>query len=225
MRQLREAGSHETMWTMNRQLVVPMALPLLALALAGCRVEAPERTEAEERARSTGFRGILLEEAKPRPDFVLTDVDGNAFRFRDDTEGSLALLFFGYTYCPDICPVHMASLAAVKRDLPVDLQRRMRVIFVTADPRRDTPERLRSWLANFDPDFVALRGTEAEVDSIMLGIGFPPAIRDTSSGPGYPVGHASQVIAFPPGDSFRVVYPFGTRQADWQHDLPRLISP
>jgi protein SCO1/2 len=118
----------------------------------------------------------------------------------------------------------MASLAAVKRDLSVDEQRRMRVIFVTADPGRDTPERLREWLANFDPEFVGLRGSETEVDSIMLGLGLPPAIRDTAAGPDYTVGHASQVIAFPPGDGFRVIYPFGTRQADWKHDLAKLLN-
>ncbi len=207
------------------------AAPVLTLAASlgvlstGCRIEAPERTEAEERARSTGYRGILLADADSRPDFVLTDVRGDAFDFRAETEGKLALLFFGYTYCPDICPVHMASLAAVKRDLSVSEQRGMRVIFVTADPRRDTPERLREWLGNFDRDFVGLRGSEAEVDSIMMSLGLPPAIRDTASGPDYAVGHASQVIAFPPGDGFRVIYPFGTRQADWKHDLPRLLNP
>jgi len=207
------------------------AAPILVLALcatlvhAGCRVEAPERSEAEERARATGYRGILLPDAGPRPDFVLTDVQGEAFDLRLQTEGQLVLLFFGYTFCPDVCPVHMASLAAAKRGLRVDEQRRMRVIFVTADPRRDTPERLREWLGNFDSDFVGLRGSEAEVDSIMLALGLPAAIRDTAAGPDYAVGHASQVIAFPPGDRQRVIYPFGTRQADWKHDLPRLLNP
>ena len=197
----------------------------MAVLSAACRVEAPERSQAEERAQSTGYRGILLPDTDARPDFVLTDMNGEAFDFRAETEGKLALLFFGYTYCPDVCPVHMASIAAVKRDLSVDEQRRMQVVFVTADPRRDTPERLVSWLGNFDPEFVGLRGTEAEVDSIMLGLALPAAIRDTAAGPDYAVGHASQVIAFPPGDGFRVIYPFGTRQADWKHDLARLLDP
>ncbi|MCL7971656.1 MAG: SCO family protein, partial [marine benthic group bacterium] len=181
--------------------------------------------EAEARARSTGYRGILMSDAGPRPDFVLEDMRGEMYDFRAETEGKLALLFFGYTYCPDICPVHMASLAAVKRDLSVEQQRRMAVVFVTADPNRDTPERLRDWLGNFDPEFVGLRGSEAAVDSIMMGLMLPAAIRDTAAGPDYPVGHASQVIAFPPGSEDRVIYPFGTRQADWKHDLPRLLGP
>jgi protein SCO1/2 len=151
-------------------------------------------------------------------------MNGQPFDFRAETDGKLALLFFGYTHCPDVCPVHMASIAAVKRDLPVSDQRRMRVIFVTVDPQRDTPERLREWLSAFDPDFVGLRGTEARIDSILIGLQLPVAIRDTASGPDYAVGHASQVIAFPPDADFRVVYPFGTRQADWEHDLPELLD-
>lgn len=207
------------------------SMPVLALAAClivipvACGIEAPERTQAEERERSTGYRGIFLADVDPRPDFVLTDVKGEPFDFRARTEGKLALLFFGYTYCPDVCPVHMANLAAVKRDLSADEQRRMVVVFVTADPRRDTAERLRTWLANFDPDFVGLRGTEAEADSLMLRLSLPAAIRDTAAGPDYAVGHASQVIAFPPGDGFRVIYPFGTRQADWNHDLAKLLKP
>lgn len=200
-----------------------LAFAGLLVAVAGCRVEAPERTEAEERARRTGYRGLLVEDGMPRPDFVLIDTQGSEYDFRSETEDRLALLFFGYTYCPDICPVHMASLAAVKRDLPAESQRRMTVIFVTVDPRRDTPERIRSWLDNFDREFVGLRGSEAEVDSIMQAIGLPGAVRDTAAGPAYPVGHASQVIAYPPGADQTVIYPFGTRQADWLHDLPKLL--
>jgi protein SCO1/2 len=222
---MRPKRRRKTRRIFSRSTAVAALTAGAALVLAGCRIEAPERTEAEERARTTGYRGILLSDADPRPDFVLTDVHGDAFDFGAETEGKLALLFFGYTYCPDVCPVHMASLAAVKRDLNADDQRAMRVIFVTADPRRDTPERLRTWLGNFDPDFVGLRGSEAAVDSIMLRLGLPPAIRDTASGPDYAVGHASQVMAFPPGDGFRVIYPFGTRQADWKHDLPKLLHP
>ena len=221
MKQIRRRLVRRTSGRASAWLIACAAV----VVTAGCRVESPDRAEAEARARSTGYRGILLPDAGPRPDFSLEDMHGEIYDFRAETEGKLALLFFGYTHCPDICPVHMASLAAVKRDLSVDQQRRMTVVFVTADPRRDTPERLREWLGNFDPEFVGLRGSEAVVDSIMTGLMLPAAIRDTAAGPDYPVGHASQVIAFPAGDAERLVYPFGTRQADWRHDLPRLLDP
>lgn len=196
-----------------------------AVTATGCSVETTDRHEAEIRARKTGWRGIVLEDAPPKPSFILEDANGEPFDFRKETDGYSTFLFFGYTSCPDVCPVHMASLAAVRRQLSSELQRSMKVVFVTTDPERDTPERIRAWLANFDPDFVGLRGSKAEVDSIQLSLGLPPSIYEPPDENGfYVVGHASQVLAFSPDGSIRVVYPFGTRQADWKHDIPKLAA-
>lgn len=196
-----------------------------AATAAGCNVESADRHEAEIRARETGWRGIVLEDAPPKPSFILEDANGELFDFTQETDGYSTFLFFGYTSCPDVCPVHMASLAAVRRQLPSELQRKMKVVFVTTDPERDTPERIRAWLANFDPEFVGLRGSKAEVDSIQLSLGLPPSIYEPPDENGfYVVGHASQVLAFSPDGSIRVVYPFGTRQADWKHDIPKLAA-
>lgn len=206
--------------------LVTLAVGWLALgaAAAGCAAERPER-EARERARETGYRGILLPEPLDRPDFTLTDTRGEPFSFREETAGRAVLLFFGYTHCPDICPVQMANLAAVLADLPYSLRQRVRVVFVTTDPERDTPERLREWLDRFEPAFVGLRGGPAEVNRIQERLRLPPAVRQPTEGGGYLVGHASQVIAFSRGDDATVVYPAGTRQADWARDLPRLAGP
>ncbi len=199
---------------------------LAALAVwttAACGAERPER-DAERRARETGYRGFLLPEALERPDFTLTDTRGEPFDFREETADRLALLFFGYTHCPDICPVHMANLAAVLEDLPYDVRRRIRVVFVTTDPERDDRERLRAWLDRFDPEFVGLRGELSEVNRIQARLHLPAAVRQDRDDGDYTVGHASQVIAFGADGRTTVVYPFGTRQADWTHDLPRLVG-
>ena len=93
-------------------------------------------------------------------------------------------------------------------------------MFVTTDPARDTPEKLQTWLANFDPSFIGLRGTPEQVKAIEKSVGVAPAVAGAPDSSGsYEVGHAAQVIAFTPDDSAHVVYPFGTRQADWAHDL------
>jgi len=144
-----------------------------------------------------------LDEPLVRPDFVLTDVDGEPFDFAAETEGALALLFFGYTHCPDVCPVQMANLAEVLRDLPFELSSHVMVVFVTTDPDRDTPERMREW----------------------LGLGLPPpAIEEDDESGDYFVGHAAQVIAFEPDGPARRVYPYGIRQRDWLRDIPRLLG-
>ena len=211
--------------TLKSKLAIVGVILTTVVLQAGCSVEPAERHEADMRERETGWRGIALENAPPKPDFSLTDTNGDSFDFRSETDGFVTFLFFGYTSCPDVCPVHMASLAAVRRDLPVELQRKMKVVFVTTDPERDTAERTSSWLANFDPDFVGLRGEKATVDSIQLGMGLPASVYQPPDADGfYIVGHASQVIGFSPDGSIRVIYPFGTRQADWKHDIPKLAE-
>ena len=212
-------------------------LLVVAAGLGACRMEAPERGEASRRAAETGFRGRVIDDPGPRPDFVLRDARGGTFDFRAETEGRLALLFFGYTHCPDVCPIHMSSIAEVKRDLGLRFGRRTRVIFVTVDPARDTPERIVSWLESFDAEFIGLYGEPARIDSIQLALGLPPAMVPEPTRPDgatdgaadgaaatYDVGHASAVVAFPPGDSIRVMFPHGTRQEDWRHDLEALAA-
>lgn len=224
---------------------VPAAVALL-LSLAAC---GPTDEAADARERDTGYRGIALPEPVAVPDFTLTDTDGRRFDFLEETEGRVALLFFGYTHCPDVCPVHMANLGAVLEGLPSDVRREIRVVFVTTDPARDSLPRLRSWLDRWDPSFVGLRGEMEEVNRIQRRLNLPPAVTrargaggaaagDTAAaGAGatvaaagtarpdsdYIVGHASQVLAIDAGGRVRVVYPFGTRQADWAHDLPKLV--
>ncbi|HEU5170512.1 MAG TPA: SCO family protein, partial [Gemmatimonadales bacterium] len=142
---------------------------------------------------------------------------------RRDTRGAVTLLFFGYTHCPDVCPVHMANLAAVLDRLPTQIADRVRVVFVTTDPERDTPARLREWLGAFDARFIGLTGPPEQLERAQIAAGVLPAVRDTAAGENYSVGHAAQVIAYTADGLGRVMYPFGTRQADWEHDLPRLV--
>jgi protein SCO1/2 len=99
------------------------------------------------------------------------------------------------------------------------------VLFVTTDPARDTPERLRTWLAGFDPAFIGLTGDSATVDRTKAALLLPPAqIGVPDSAGGYGVGHAAAVVAFTPDGWARAMYPFGIRQADWAHDIPLLMG-
>ena len=203
------------------------ALPLL-LALA-CRPadggrQATDAGDARERA--SAYAGRELPTPQPKPDFVLTDTDGNRFDFRQRTDGYLTLLFFGYTHCPDVCPLHLSNIAAVLRRLPAGTADRVRVVFVTTDPERDTAMRIRTWLNAFDHGFIGLRGSAAEILRAETAAGVPPAAREPTVAPdtGYAVGHAAQVIAYGADNLARAVYPFGTRQEDWAHDLPLLLA-
>lgn len=173
--------------------------------------------------RPDELRGTVMSPPIPKADFTLTTTEGEPFRFARDTEGSVTLLFFGYTYCPDICPVHMANLAAVLNKLPPQVANQVKVVMVSVDPDRDTPERLRSWLDNFDRSFIGLVGPMEEVNDVALRFSLPPAIRQ-GEGPNYLMGHAAYVLAFTMDNRAHVIYPSGTRQHDWAHDLPKLVD-
>lgn len=169
---------------------------------------------------------MALERPVALPSAVLESHESHPFDLRADTPGDVTLVFFGYTHCPDICPVHMANLAAVFRDLPLEVTRRIDVLFVTTDPERDTPERLASWLGALHPRFVGLRGSREQITALEASMGIPVSVvspdEETADG-GYFVGHAAQVLAFTADDTARVAYPWGTRQRDWLRDLPRLV--
>lgn len=187
--------------------------------------------------RLATYRGTVLPTPIAKPALALEDLDGRPFDFRGRTEGYLTLLFFGYTSCPDVCPVHIANLGAVLRALPAETRDRIRVVFVTVDPERDTPARVRSWLrelnAGLDSNFIGLTGSVAEIEAAQAAVGIPSAVqerrarttKEASTRPGeYEVGHAAQVFAFTTDNMAHLAYPFGTRQVDWARDLPALVN-
>jgi cytochrome oxidase Cu insertion factor (SCO1/SenC/PrrC family) len=103
-----------------------------------------------------------------KPSGTLTADDGRSFNLRADTRGIVTLLYFGYTHCPDLCPLTMSNTSVAMRMLPRADQAKIRVLFVSVDPGRDTLPRLRSWLGGFDPAFIGLRGPLPEVEACSL---------------------------------------------------------
>jgi protein SCO1/2 len=190
------------------------ALAIVLVALWACGPGTP---------RPGDLRGVALAAPWAKPDFVLTDTDGAAFDFRAATAGTVTMLFFGFTECPDICPVQLANLAAALDKQPGEVARAVRVVFVTTDPERDTPERVRSWLNGFSRDFVGLVGPIDSVNAIQQRIGLAPAVRIPLEDDDYTIGHAAQIVAYTADERAHVVYPSGVRQDDWAHDLPLLV--
>src|SRR5687767_7311065 len=198
-------------------MTLSLRIALLAV-LAACTRDAP--------APPATYSGMTLTAPRGKPDFTFTSTTGAPYNFRKETDGKLTLLFFGYTYCPDVCPMHMANIAAVMKKLPYADQQRVRVVFVTTDPERDTPERLRTWLGQIDPGFVGVAGPMDQINGLQQSLGLAPAKPEPTPGAPkgqYGVAHAAVVLAFTPDDSLRVVYPFGIRQQDWAKDIPMLL--
>ncbi len=114
--------------------------------------------------RSVAFAAIDITGADYAKDFALPDHNGQ-MRSLKDFGGKLVVLFFGYTQCPDVCPTTMAELAAAKKQLGADGDK-LQALFVSVDPQRDTPEVLKAYMANFDPGFLALCPTPAQLEAM-----------------------------------------------------------
>ena len=170
------------------------------------------------------YRGGLVTPPLPKPAFVLTDTSGAAFDFRQRTEGYVTLLFFGYTYCPDQCPMHMANLSAALKKMPADISERVKLVFVTTDPARDSPAVVRRWLNLFDWRFVGLTGSQRAIEAVERAAGVPPATKTGQSNDNYAVSHANFVLAYSKDNLAHVIYPGGVSKEDWVHDLPLLIK-
>lgn len=170
------------------------------------------------------LEGEVIDPPREKPTFELTDTSGERYEFASETEGRLTLLYFGYLNCPDICPVHLAQIAEVFDRVP-DVARDVEVVFVSIDPERDSPGEIRDFLDRFDNRFVGLTGTEAELEAAQEAVGVTPAYRvDAEDGSDYTMQHAGWVIAYAPDGMNHSIYPFGTRQSEWNNDLQVLAG-
>ncbi|MDE2222889.1 MAG: SCO family protein [Candidatus Omnitrophica bacterium] len=113
-------------------------------------------------AQSVSGYGVL----NPQRDFVLHDQDGRIFHLKDH-RGQMVLLFFGYTSCPDICPTTLSKLARVYELLGPQMRSQLLTVFVSIDPQRDTPQKLKEYLRYFKINAVGLTGTKAEIDTVI----------------------------------------------------------
>jgi len=174
-------------------------------------------------ANSDSYRGGLVTPPLAKPRFVLLDTSGAPFDFWQRTAGSVTLLFFGYTNCPAECPMHMSNIGHALKKLPADVAARVTLVFVSTDPARDTPLKLRRWLDGFDTAFIGLTGSETAVAAAERAAGVPAAYRSSASGGNYSVAHANFVLAYTKDNRAHLIYPGGVSQEDWVHDLPLLI--
>jgi protein SCO1/2 len=197
--------------------------PLLAIALCGLVVLlwacAPARPLPAQTAPA--LNGASLEPVVDLPPLTFTRSDGGMFSSAD-TRGRTSLFFFGYTHCADVCPLTLAELAQVHRQLdgrgrPVDLY------FITLDPARDTPERLRDYMANF-PGVVGLTGSDTDLARAQASFHVLAERRDMGDGD-YMLDHTAATYLVNPASQIQLAYPYGTPPDDIVADLQRLVAP
>jgi len=170
-----------------------------------------------------GFRGSSIDPADAAGDFALLDQDRQLFRLSDQ-RGQVVLVFFGFISCPDVCPATLAEFKKVRSELG-DQANQVRMVFITVDPDRDTPEGMRAYLNLIDPEIVGLTGEPGELEEVWKAYGvFVEKQVGSAAGGGYEVTHTARVYAIDRQGKLRLTYPFGTPVEDLVHDIRVLLK-
>jgi protein SCO1/2 len=205
-----------------------LLLALLAVfAVAGCSAgtagstPSPSGSELNDHTDPT-YSGLGLTPPQPRPQFTLTDQNGQPYNFGRATAGKPTLLYFGYTHCPDVCPTTLADIAQALQAVPSAIRDQTQVVFVTTDVKRDKPAVLKAYLSQFDAGlpnrFVGLAGTQAQIDTAQAAAHVALASDDGQT-------HAAQVLLYGSDDYARVAFLESTDEtAQITHDLPLITK-
>src|SRR6185437_5723591 len=150
------------------------------------------------------------------------DAAGNKPVSLSDYHGDVVLLYFGYTYCPDICPTTLATLARARDELGADASK-VQVIMITVDPQRDTPDRLNSYVQKFDPSFVGLTGTVDQIEPIASSYGIFFQAEAPSGSSDYTVDHTAAVTAIDPQGNRRILESYGLTSDQIAADIRSIL--
>jgi protein SCO1 len=216
--------------TESRSLLEPRRLGIIAMVVAIfiglIALGLPRIISGEEPAVALEVeRKQVIDPPKDLIDFTLTDQNGNA-RTLSDLQGQPVLLFFGFTHCPDVCPATLAHFRQVKRDLG-EQGSDVTFVLVSVDGSRDTPETLKAYVEQFDPEFVGLTGDEdyvREIGSDYFLFFNRAVIEGTPSAAGYMVDHTAYSYLIDAEGKLRVIYPFQAPRELIVKDLQDLIG-
>jgi len=194
-------------------MIRALAAAALALAVAGC----------DPGARTSPFKGIDITgsgvQASATP---LVDGEGKP-RTLADFRGKAVLVIFGYTHCPDVCPTSLADAAKALKALGNDASR-VQVVFVSVDPKRDTPALLREYVTAFRPDFVGLTGSRDALAQFTRDFKVYANVEESDDPSKYKVEHSGQMVVLDPKGQPRLMFAPGMAPADMASDLKVLLD-
>lgn len=218
-----------------RPVCLPVLLSLSALLVACNRTEEPAAPALKGHASENqgapvvsqtktsatlDFKGLDVTGVDYGKDFLLTDFDRRE-RTLADFKGKVVMLYFGFVQCPDVCPTALARAVETKRLLGADGDR-LQVIFVTVDPERDSAEVLKSYMAAFDPTFLALYGDAQRTRKTADD--FKVYYKKVPTGGSYTMDHSAMSYVFDTEGRLRVVLRHAQTAADYAHDIALLLK-
>lgn len=198
------------------------ALKAIALGTAALAGGALLTACFDKKGQALQFRGVDVTGADYARDLPLTDHNGQA-RSMKDFAGKVVVVFFGFTQCPDVCPTAMAELAEVKKALGKDGDR-LQGLFVTVDPERDTPEVLKAYMANFDPSFLALRGTPEQLAAVAKDFKIYYKKVEGKTPTSYTMDHSAGSYVYDPAGRLRIYNRYGSGAQALTEDVRALLS-
>ncbi len=201
----------------NLSIAIVLGAALAIGIFVAARFSAPTQSQADLHA------AFVLPATIELPEFSLVDQRGDPVT-RNTFRGRWNLLFFGFTHCPDICPATLQILAAARTELAsVHDDPLPRIVFVSVDPERDTPQRLASYVDYFKADILGVTGDVAELRKITstLGIFFA---KQAADGEAYGVDHSAAVIVINPDADFHSLFSAPHNTANYVNDLPIIMA-
>ena len=204
---------------LNKALI-SLAILAITLPVIGCGSNDNVKSFGKMEQKNHNLQGRLLPSPIEKNNVALQTSDGKTFMLEKDTKNQVVLLAVGYASCPDICPMHLSVLAGAYNNLPVNMQRDTKIIFVSADPERDK-EKISSWTQQFHQDFIGVTGNEKNLTAFQNALKIPAAVleKESTNSENYAVSHASWITVFTKDNLAHFIYPLGITQKEWVADL------
>ena len=170
--------------------VVALLLAITVFAVLGNSNAGPSK----QALQAAGI--VLLAQTRELPNLKLINTQGQE-QSLDSLKGRWTLVFFGYTFCPDVCPTTLGELRQLLRKLPPEARDKVQVVMVSVDPNRDTPEQLKNYLAYYQSDYQGFTGTLEQIQTLASALSIPFIPADTSL-PNYTVDHSANLALLGP---------------------------
>ena len=203
-------------WTIASCLVVMLVAVSLYVNKMTTKVHL-----SSEQLKDMGL--YLIEPPRNLGSFNLMDSTGKEF-LPEDFEGKWNMLFFGFTFCPDICPITMSMLSRIEKGLDIENQEKIRIFLVTVDPDRDSPDQLKVYLENFSENFIGLTGGLDQIYNFATRVNAPFSPISNSKDPHYSVDHTGSIILINPEGNYAGFFRAPHNQDDIKKAILDIVS-
>ncbi|MDH4583898.1 SCO family protein [Pseudomonas sp. BN415] len=209
------------MTRIQKTVFVLVALVAVVLGLTVHKVLTSQAQADPTKLLDAGI--VLLPQSRTLPALEMTNQDGEKMRV-DQFKDKWSLVFFGYTFCPDICPTTLAQMRELKGLLPEAARNNLQIILVSVDPNRDTPQQLKQYLGYFDPAFIGLTADLPTLQKLSNAVSIPFIPADTSK-ENYTVDHSGNLVVLGPDGTQRGFIRSPLNNQKLKEQLPGLVTP